>query len=299
MIKIITIPFLFLLFYSTTYSIVNVVTTTTDLASIAKEIGQDLIKVESLARSNDDLHYLSAQPNFILKVNKAQVLIAIGLDLEVGWLPLILQQSRNPKIQKGAIGYCDVSVHVPILQLLNGEVNRSMGDIHVLGNPHYWTEPVRGVLIAKNILETLKKVDYDNTEKYEANFLVFKNKVKALLETLQKKTEPYKGFKFISHHNDYIYLADRFSFNNPAIIEGKPGVLPGPFRVKEVIELVKKEKIGLIITAPWQPSKYANEISKATGIKHIVIPIQTQENQTWLEMIEQATIMIVNNIENK
>ena len=291
--------FVFITFYIChlpIYAQINVLTTTSDLASITKEIGQDLISVESLAQGSDDLHYLSAQPNFILKANKADLLILIGMDLEIGWLPLILKQARNSKIQKGNIGYCDTSVDMPVLEKPTTEVNRSMGDIHIYGNPHYWTDPARGVLIAKKITDALIKNDNNNAEKYNANFIIFKNKTKTLLTILKNKMLPYKETKFISYHNEFIYLAERFNLIYSNSLEEKPGVPPSLNHINKIIDLVKKENIKIIFMTPWQSSKYPLQISKKTGIPVAVLPIQTANNQTWFAMLENNIDIIIKSL---
>src|SRR5215475_13667634 len=131
----------------------NVVTATEDLASIAREVGGDRITVEAIARGYQDPHFVEAKPSFILKLQKADVLIVVGLELEIGWLPPLIQQSRNGKIQIGAPGYLDASLHTQILELPTGEITRAMGDVHPKGNPHYWLDPENGKRIAKDIAD--------------------------------------------------------------------------------------------------------------------------------------------------
>src|SRR5436309_8074048 len=131
----------------------NVVTTTEDLASIAREVGGDHITVESIARGYQDPHFVEAKPSFILKLQKADLLILVGRDLEIGWLPPLIQQSRNSKVQVGADGYLDASLQVRILEIPQGQITRAEGDVHPLGNPHYWLDPENGKMIAREIFE--------------------------------------------------------------------------------------------------------------------------------------------------
>src|SRR6187551_1722762 len=136
----------------------NVMTTTEDLAAIAREVGGDHITVESMARGYQDPHFVEAKPSFILKLQKADLLVAVGKDLEIGWLPPLIQQSRNAKIQVGGAGYLDASQRAAILDIPTGEITRAMGDVHPLGNPHYWLDPENGKKIAQEIAEKLSQL---------------------------------------------------------------------------------------------------------------------------------------------
>src|SRR3989338_3811420 len=148
---------------------VNIVATIPDLAAIAKEIGGDLVNVESIVRGDQDPHYLEPKPSYAVKMNKADLLIEVGLELEVGWLPVLLTQSRNPKIQRGAPGYLDASRDIPVIEIPTGKVDRSMGDVHPLGNPHYWLDPRNGPIIAREIAAKLGALDPSNRAAYQNN----------------------------------------------------------------------------------------------------------------------------------
>ena len=136
----------------------NVITTTEDLASIAREVGGDRVTVESIARGYQDPHFVEAKPSFILKLQKADLLIVVGRELEIGWLPPLVQQSRNGKIQPGAEGYLDASLGAQILEIPTGQITRAMGDVHPLGNPHYWMDPENGKRIAKEMADTFDRL---------------------------------------------------------------------------------------------------------------------------------------------
>ena len=271
------------------YAQINVVTTSTDLASIVQEIGKHKVRVQSLATGKQNLHYLSARPDFILKANKAQLFVLVGLDLEVGWVPLILQKARNSKIQKGEVGYCDASKHVPTLEKPTGEINRSMGDMHIHGNPHYWTDPVMGVLIANNIKNSLIKVDPLNKKFYKKNFIIFKNKSKKLLAKLKKIMKPHKNKKVLAYHREYVYMENRFNFQILEHIEEKPGVAPSPNRMKFIKKLIQKNRIKVVLSTPWNPSSFLKKLRAETGVKILVLPIQTgagKNTGTYLQMLE-------------
>ncbi|MBI4411383.1 MAG: zinc ABC transporter substrate-binding protein, partial [Deltaproteobacteria bacterium] len=168
--------FLFLLILLvpfTAHAKINVVATIPDLAAIAREVGGELVNVDSIARGDQDPHYLEPKPSYAVKMNKADLLIEVGLELEVGWLPVLLTQSRNPKILRGASGHLDASRDIPVAEIPAGKVDRSMGDVHPLGNPHYWLDPRNGLIIARGIADKLGKLDPANKTVYDGNLGVF------------------------------------------------------------------------------------------------------------------------------
>src|SRR5256714_8262258 len=137
----------------------NVITATTDFAALAQEVGGDKIDVESVAKGYQDPHFVEAKPSFLLKLRRADLLVVVGLDLEIGWLPPLITQSGNPKIQPASVGYLDASQFAEILEKPSGPVSRAMGDVHPLGNPHYWLDPDNGRRIAKGISNKLSEMD--------------------------------------------------------------------------------------------------------------------------------------------
>src|SRR6476619_6270505 len=155
----------------------NVVTTTEDLAAIAREIGGDRVTVESIARGYQDPHFVEAKPSFILKLQKADLLIVVGRELEIGWLPPLIQQSRNGKIQPGAEGYLDASLNASILEMPTGQITRAMGDVHPLGNPHYWLDPDNGERIAKSISDKLSQLRPNDRAYFEMQLASFKSRL--------------------------------------------------------------------------------------------------------------------------
>lgn len=267
----------------------RVITTTSDLASIAKEVGGDLVSVESLTQGNTDLHFVMAQPNFILKMNEADVYIEVGLDLEAGWTPYLLQQARNPKIQRGRKGYCVAVRGIKLLNVPVGEVNRSLGDMHVYGNPHYWVDPVNGIIIARNIRDTLIANDPANADTYKKNFEDFSVRTKKLTVELMKLMRPHRGKRVFVYHQEFNYLANRFGFEIAGAIEEKMGVTPGPGWINTVVETIKKEKIGVILCSPWTNVAVARRVAEQSGARLLIMPVQTgagDNTDTWLKMIE-------------
>jgi len=273
----------------------KVVTTTTDLASIAREVGGDLISAESLTQGNTDLHFVMAQPNFILKLNAADVFIEIGLDLETGWTPYLLSQSRNPNIQRGRKGYCTAVRGIRLLNVPVGEVNRSLGDMHVYGNPHYWADPVNGIIIARNIRDTLSANDPQNAAAYEKNFASFAQKVKKLTGELTQLMKPHKGKRVYVYHQEFNYLANRFGLEIAGSIEEKMGVTPGPGWIKLTVENIKKERTRVVLCSPWTNVGVARRVAEESGAKLLLMPVQTgstPETDTWLKMLETNVRML-------
>jgi zinc/manganese transport system substrate-binding protein len=267
----------------------RVITTTTDLASIAKEVGGDLVSVESLTQGNTDLHFVMAQPNFILKLNEADVFIEVGLDLEAGWTPYLLQQARNPNIQRGRKGYCVAVRGIKLLNVPVGEVNRFLGDMHVYGNPHYWVDPVNGIIIARNIRDTLIANDPVNADAYKKNFEDFSARTKKLTAELMQLMRPHRGKRVYVYHQEFNYLANRFGFEIAGAIEEKMGVTPGPGWIKTVVENIKKEKIPVILCSPWTNVAVARRVAEQSGARLLIMPVQTgaaENTETWLKMIE-------------
>jgi zinc/manganese transport system substrate-binding protein len=273
-------------------SALHVVTSTTDLASIAKEIGGDLVTVESLTTGNIDLHFVSARPDFIMKMNRADVFVEIGLDLEAGWTPLLLSQARNPKIQRGRQGYCFAWKGIRLLQVPTGTVDRSMGDIHIFGNPHYWIDPLNGVQIAKNIKNTLSTIDYAHEKEYQRNYEVFVAKAKKITLDLMRLMRPHKGKKVVVYHQEFNYLADRFGFEISGTVEERLGVAPGPAWINKTVALIREQKIQVVLVSPWSNVGVARRVAEESGAKLLILPVQTSSGEgteTWLKMIETIT----------
>ncbi|MFO1527715.1 MAG: metal ABC transporter substrate-binding protein [Turneriella sp.] len=278
--------------WTTQTSALQIVTTTTDLASIAKEIGGDLVNVESLTEGNIDLHFVSARPDFIMKVNRADVFVEVGLDLEAAWTPLLLNQARNTKVQRGQQGYCFAWKGIKLLQVPTGTVDRSMGDIHVFGNPHYWIDPLNGIQIAKNILNTLAIVDYAHEKQYRANYDQFVAKVKKLSLDLMKVMRPHKGKKIVVYHQEFNYLADRFGLEIAGSVEQRMGIAPAPAWINKTVTLIKEQKIPVVLVSPWSNVGIARRVAEESGARLLILPVQTgsgEKTETWLKMIETAT----------
>jgi zinc/manganese transport system substrate-binding protein len=250
----------------------NVITTTSDLAAIVTEVGGDKVTVESLARGYQDPHFVEAKPSFVLKLNKADLLVLVGRDLEIGWLPPLITQSRNGKIQPGADGYFDASQGVKILDLPTGQVTRAMGDVHPQGNPHYWLDPENGRRIAKAIQAKLSQKDPANAAYYGQRAADFDRRVSEAQTRWKSLMAPYKGLKVVTYHRSWSNFADAFGLDVIGFVEPKPGIPPTPQHTLDVIQAMRAQNVKLILVEPYFDTKTPNSIASQTGGKVLVLP---------------------------
>lgn len=253
---------------------VSLVASISDLKYIAEQVAGDRADVYGMIRGVDDPHFVMTRPDFLVKLSEADVLCVVGLDLEVGWIPYLQQQSRNMKIQKGQPGYCDTSFGVKILGEPTVMMDRSMGDMHIYGNPHYWNDPINAIQIAQNIKNALTRVDPLNGEYYERNFNQFKTRLIQLTKEEMKKMEAYFGLRVAVFHDQFVYLASRFKLNANLTIEERPGVPPSVRYMDQVISYMIAEKIKIILIGPYHNPKYAEYVaSKVPGSIVVTLPV--------------------------
>jgi ABC-type Zn uptake system ZnuABC Zn-binding protein ZnuA len=249
----------------------NVVTTTADLGSIASDIGGDRITATSIAKGYQDPHFVEPKPSFLLLLRKADLLIVVGLDLEIGWLPPLLDQSRNAKVRPGSAGYLDVSTGVEILDRPTGGVNRSMGDVHAMGNPHYWLDPANAVRIAIQIRNRLAQMRPADTLYFDQRLNDFKIRINDANKRWLAQMAPFKGAKIITYHNSWPNFARHFGLNVIEHVEPKPGIPPSPSHTLDLINLIKREGVKAIIMEPYFDSKTPQSIAEKTGAKVVVL----------------------------
>ena len=249
---------------------IKVVTTLTDLKSIAELIGGDKVSVTSIATGYQNPHFVDPKPSYIMNLSSANLFVTVGLDLETGWSPQLLTSSRNPKIQKGAAGYVDASENIPLLQVPSS-ANRGEGDIHIYGNPHYWLDPLNGKIIARNIANGLERVDPANKSYYEANLKAFNDKIDAKMKEWAAKLAPFKGSPIIAYHNEWVYFETRFGLHIVDFMEPKPGIPPTPSQLVKVIDEVNSNKIKVIISSPYFTTSSSDVVAKQTGVKVLTL----------------------------
>jgi ABC-type Zn uptake system ZnuABC Zn-binding protein ZnuA len=250
----------------------TVVTTTEDLASIAREVGGDRITVESIARGYQDPHFVEAKPSFILKLQKADLLITVGRELEIGWLPPLIQQSRNARIQAGAAGYLDASQQARILDIPTGQVTRAMGDVHPQGNPHYWLDPENGKAIAREIADKLSQLRPNDRAYFTQRQTDFSTRVSQAEQRWLAAMQPFKGAKVVTYHRSYPNFAERFGLDVIGYVEPRPGIPPSPQHTLDLINEMKRQNVKLVLVEPYFDLKTPNAIGRATGAQVLVLP---------------------------
>jgi zinc/manganese transport system substrate-binding protein len=250
---------------------VNVVATTEDLAAIAREVGGDKIKVEAIARGYQDPHFVEAKPSFILKLHSADLLIVVGRDLEIGWLPPLVTQSRNAKIQPGADGYLDASLTARILEVPTGQVTRAMGDVHPLGNPHYWLDPNNGRKIAQTIQEKLSKMSPGDAAYFASRFADFDARLREAEKRWDAAMAPFKGAKIVTYHRSWPNFCERFGLEVIGYVEPKPGIPPSPSHTIELIGEMKRQQVKVLFVEPYFDLKTPDSIGRETGAKVLVL----------------------------
>lgn len=267
--------FILLLFFpSSAVSKICVVATTEDLASIAREIGGDKADVTALAKGYQDPHFVDAKPSLMIRLMKADLFIQVGLELEVGWAPSLIQSSGNKKIQAGAQGFLDASARIPLLEVSKGPVSRAEGDVHPFGNPHYWLDPANGLFIADTITEKLSSLDPSDSSYFKSRNENFKKRLNDAIKrwTEQAKSIGLTGSKVVTYHKSWSYFVERFGLNVINFVEPRPGVPPPPQHVQSLIAQMKSEQAKLIIIEPFYDIKLPQKISSDTGAKLVVLP---------------------------
>ncbi|MGD0013793.1 MAG: metal ABC transporter substrate-binding protein [Bryobacteraceae bacterium] len=249
----------------------NVVTTTEDLAAISREIGGDRINVDSIARGYQDPHFVEPKPSFLLKLQKADLLAVVGLQLEIGWLPPLQTQSRNSKIQSGAPGYFDLSQFCQILEIPAGQITRAMGDVHPLGNPHYWLDPANGRRIAKALQNKFSEMQPADAAYFAQRYADFDARLSAAERRWEAKVAPYRGRKVITYHRSWPSFCERFGLVVAGYVEPKPGIPPTPSHTLELINTIKRENIKLILVEPYFDLRAPNSIAQMTGSQVMVL----------------------------
>src|SRR5947209_10348661 len=243
----------------------NIMTATTDLAALAQEVGGDRVEVESIARGYQDPHFVEAKPSFLLKLKHADLLIMVGLQLEIGWLPPLITQCGNPKIQPAAPGYLDASQFAEILEIPTTQVTRAMGDVHPLGNPHYWLDPENGLRIAHGIEQKLSEMRPNDAAYFAQRYESFRQRLENEDKKWLEEIKPLRGLKVVTYHRSWPNFAKHFGIEVVGYVEPRPGIPPSPAHTVELIQLMKREKVKLILVEPYFDLKTPNAIARETG----------------------------------
>lgn len=256
----------FLAFSLTSRANLSVVATLPDLGAVAREIGAENVTVTVLAKPTEDPHFVDARPSFVVALRTANVLIDGGAELEIGWLPPLLQNARNPKIDIGQPGRVVASEGVRLMNI-PGNVTRAAGDVHSLGNPHFMTDPIIAKAVAQHIARAFSAIDPAHAQDYQSNYQKFETDINFRLQEWGKTLLPFKGQRVVAFHDSWPYFAHRFGLNIDMFLEPKPGIPPSPSHLAEVIEQMKAQHVKAIIVEPYHDRKIAERVASATGAK--------------------------------
>src|SRR6266508_2843970 len=244
---------------------VHIVTSIQDFSSIADSVGGKRVETFALSRGYQDPHFVEPKPSFILKLSRADLLIVAGLDLEVGYLPPLLDQSRNGKIRPGSPGYLDASIGCDILERPTGVVTRAMGDVHPFGNPHYWLDPNNGRVIARAIAAKLSSIDPGGAAEYRSNLAAFEAQLADREKGWEAALAPYAGTEVVTYHNSWPNFLKRFKLKAAGYIEPKPGIPPSPSHTVELINLMNARKVPVILMEPYFDDRTPRSVAQKTG----------------------------------
>jgi ABC-type Zn uptake system ZnuABC Zn-binding protein ZnuA len=250
---------------------IKVVATTQDLEALTKEVGGDKVETDSLAKGYQDPHQVEPKPSFILKLNKADLLIVVGRELEIGWLPPLINQARNPKIQAGADRYLDASQFAHILEIPTGQITRAMGDVHPQGNPHYWLSPENGRRIAQGIQKKLSEISPADAAYFAQRYADFDKRLGEAEKRWNAQMAPYKGAKIVTYHRSWPNFVEAYGLNVVGYVEPKPGIPPSPSHTFELGQEMKKDNVKIIVIEPYFDSKTPNAIGRDTGAQVVTL----------------------------
>ena len=250
----------------------NVVTSTTDLHDIARTVGGPRIRATHISEGYQDPHFVEAKPSFILQLRRADVWAYVGLDLEIGWMPLLLDGARNAKVRSGATGHVDVSKAITVLDIPTGNVDRSQGDVHPRGNPHYWLDPQNGRRIAELFRDRFSQLDPAGASTYAANTQAFTARLDSAEAAWADERAAIRGKPVVAWHTSWRYFAQYSGMNIVGFMEPKPGVPPSPSQLADVIETMKRTGAKVIVMEPFYDRKLADFVASRTGASVLLLP---------------------------
>ena len=275
----------------------RVVTTTTDLGWIARTLGGDRVHVDTLCKGNQDPHFLQAKPSYMVTLNRADLLLAVGLELEVGWLPSLVQGARNPDINPGRPGYLEAATAIKPINVPKGPVDRAQGDIHPFGNPHFWLDPVNVKLAASAIADRLAQLDPEGAQGYRANLATLDKRIDGALKRWEAKMAPLRGTKIASYHQTFNYFHHRFGLQAVGYLEDRPGIPPAPAHLVDLIARMKAEGVRVIFHESFYDRAASTLVGKRTGANVLVLPTSIQ-GVPGVDDYEQLIDFIVNQVVN-
>ncbi|HVO27371.1 MAG TPA: metal ABC transporter substrate-binding protein [Candidatus Margulisiibacteriota bacterium] len=267
---------------------IRVVTTIPDLADMTRQIGGDLVEVNSIATGVEDIHAVPMKPSFAVLLNKADVVVLLGLEAEHAFLPALLEAARNPRILRDAPGYIDASVYITPLEVPS-RIDRALGDQHPMGNPHYNVDPVMGKAAARAIADGLSRNYPEHAATFKQNLDRYLAKLDAAIARWEAEAAPLKGKKLVSYHPDLVYFAERFGMEPEGTIEIRAGVDPTPGHIAELEERMRREKVDIVVRELHYPAGLAETVAQATGAKLVELPVMaggSPETRDYISFID-------------
>lgn len=245
---------------------ISVITTTADLVAIAKAVGGERIRAESIAKGFQDPHYVEAKPSYMRLLNRARLLFYVGLQLEVGWLPLLVQGARNP-----ALVQVDLSQGISVLERVTGPVSRAQGDIHPEGNPHYWLDPRNGVIIARRVAQEFKALAAAGGSYFEQNLKQFEADLSQRRKKWEERMAPFRGVEVVAYHKQWEYLAHWLGISIIGYVEDKPGIPPSPQHMANLIRTMQQRKIKALWVANFTNPAIPQSVAEKGGARMVVL----------------------------
>jgi zinc/manganese transport system substrate-binding protein len=274
----------------------KVVTATPDLGSIAEMIGGDRVTVTSLARGTEDAHFVPARPSFIPILNGADLLIDGGADLEAAWLPPLVNIARNREILPGRRGHLAMARHIDLMDVATGPVDRSQGDVHAAGNPHFMLDPENGRIAARMMAERFSELDPEHATHFAENLARFSSRLDEGMQTWTRQLAPFEGARVVAYHKNYDYLARRFGFRIVGEIEPLPGIEPSPRQITRLISSMKDQDISMIWMEPFRPRRTPERIAEEAGVRLVLLPEQVgavEGTEDYIALIDYNVRQIV------
>lgn len=275
----------------------TVVSSIPDFGAIAREIGGTRIAVHALCRGTEDPHFVDPRPSFARLLNTADLLLEGGVGLEDGWLPALLRDARNPKILRGAPGNLVMATGIEMLEVPTGWIDRSLGDVHPFGNPHFWLGPKNAAIMARHITDKLCALDPDHADYYRSNLVRFEAELTRELAEWHACLDPWRGTRVVTYHKSFEYFAAEFGFQITGTLEPKPGIEPTPGHVKQLVQQMQHENVRLILIENFRPRKLPASVARSTGAKLVVVPVMVGGEpgiDRYTELIDTIVTRIAN-----
>jgi zinc/manganese transport system substrate-binding protein len=275
---------------------VRVVCTVETLGDLARKVGGDRVEVTSLSRGTMDPHFIEPKPSLVIALNRADLLVYVGLELEIGWLPPLVLASRNSRIQMGAPGNLDASTTIPVLDVPTTKVDRSMGDIHPQGNPHYWLPPDNALLIARQIAERLSAIDGVGAASYQANLRAFEAEVQKRRLKWQADAAPLAGMQVVTYHRSWVYVSKWLGMNEVGYVEPKPGIPAPPSHIAQLIGLIRRDGVKLLLMESFYPRNTVELVAQKGGAKVVILPSDVgavPEARDYFSLVDQVVRLLV------